>query len=130
MLVRWTESNAVCLCRHLKTTSANIKLITKFRSKEYDVSKVEEERMFAFWMEFFISATEEGYSSTRYPVGGPQFEGRHRISLCSRDCLLVCVFVCGRCCCLNPARTKWTSLYTFRVMWPITLWRRGNTGNR
>jgi len=52
----------------LKTTSANIKLITKFRTKEYDVSSSVDERMFAFWMEFFISATEDSYSSTRFPV--------------------------------------------------------------
>ena len=54
--------------RYLKTTAGNIKLITKFRTKEYDVSQDKDERLFAFWMEFFIDATNEEYSSTQFPV--------------------------------------------------------------
>ena len=52
----------------MKTTAGNIKLITKFRSKEYDVSKDKDEKLFAFWMEFFIDATNEEYSSSQFPV--------------------------------------------------------------
>ena len=54
--------------RYLKTTAGNIKLISKFRNKEHDVSASKDERLFAFWMEFFIDATDENYSSTQFPV--------------------------------------------------------------
>ena len=56
------------LNRYLKTTAGNIKLITKFRNKEYDISKDDDEKLFAFWMEFFIDATNNEYSSTQFPV--------------------------------------------------------------
>ena len=54
--------------RYLKTTASNIKLITKFRNKEYDLSQNKDEKLFAFWMEFFIDATNREHSSTQFPV--------------------------------------------------------------
>lgn len=61
---------SIFLSRYLKTTVGNIKLISKFRNKEYDTSTNNDEKLFAFWMEFFIDATDEEYSSTQFPVSG------------------------------------------------------------
>ena len=60
------EINA--LLRYLKSTAGNIQLINSFRNKDYDSSRVVTERHFGFWMEFFISATQDEYNSTQFPV--------------------------------------------------------------
>ena len=58
----------VSLPRYLKSTAGNIQLINSFRNRDYDVSEKTEERLFSFWMEFFIEATKQEFLSTRFPV--------------------------------------------------------------
>ena len=55
-------------CRYLNSTAGNIQLINSFRNREYDMSEKPEERLFAFWMEFFIDATRKEFLSTQFPV--------------------------------------------------------------
>ncbi len=61
----------VCLCvycRYLKSTAGNIQLINSLRSRDYDSSDKPEEKLFAFWMEFFIDANRTDFPSTQFPV--------------------------------------------------------------
>lgn len=50
---------------YLKSTSGNIQLINSFRSLDFDKP---EEKLFAFWMEFFIDASKEEFTNTTFPV--------------------------------------------------------------
>ena len=51
--------------RYLKSTSGNIQLINSFRNLEYEKL---EEKLFGFWMEFFMDASKEEFTNTRFPV--------------------------------------------------------------
>lgn len=84
-----------CISRYLKTTAANIRLITKFRNKEYDMSENKDEKLFAFWMEFFIDATNDDFSGTQFPVSAQFVSASAYIHLF--------VFL-SRSCCLNLVR--------------------------
>ena len=56
------------ILRYLKSTSGNIQLINSFRSLDFDKP---EEKLFAFWMEFFIDASKEEFTNTTFPVSPP-----------------------------------------------------------
>ena len=54
--------------RYLKTTAANIQLINQFKKRETGDEEKPMESLFIFWMEFFIEATKDDFTTTRFPV--------------------------------------------------------------
>jgi mitogen-activated protein kinase kinase kinase 5 len=53
---------------YLKSTVNNIQLINQFRLINSDSSSKKEEKLFSFWMEFFIEATKETFDNTQFPI--------------------------------------------------------------
>lgn len=62
-------SLSVLCFRYLKSTAGNIQLINSVRNTDYDSSEKPEERLFGFWMEFFIESSKKDFTSTQFPVG-------------------------------------------------------------
>ena len=54
--------------RYLKSTVGNIQLINSFRNIDYSSAKEKFERLFGFWMEYFIEATKQEFPGSRFPV--------------------------------------------------------------
>lgn len=54
---------------YLKSTIGNISLINKFRRKNEDAEIGPEQQIFAFWIDYFIEATENDVGDNiRFPV--------------------------------------------------------------
>lgn len=53
---------------YLKSTIGNIRLIDRFRRKDEDAKETDEEKIFKFWIDFFVEATEPTADSIRFPV--------------------------------------------------------------
>ena len=52
----------------MKSTVNNIQLINRFRQTAYEVSDKKEEKLFSFWMEYFIEGTKNEYTNNQFPV--------------------------------------------------------------
>ena len=56
-------------CRYVKSTVNNIQLIDSFRHKKKEEARTKEERLFDFWMEFFVEGIKEDPGTpTQLPV--------------------------------------------------------------
>lgn len=57
-----------CTYRYLKSTIGNISLIHRFKKSNDIDNKSAEEKIFDFWMEFFLEAVNEVKHVIRFPV--------------------------------------------------------------
>lgn len=57
-----------CTFRYLKSTIGNISLIHRFKKSNDIDNKSAEEKIFDFWMEFFLEAVNEVKHVIRFPV--------------------------------------------------------------
>ena len=52
----------------MKSTVGNIQLINSFRHVDYEGSMKIDEKLFSFWMEFFIESIKDQFTNNQFPV--------------------------------------------------------------